>query len=120
MDVTTAEYKDLSGCRAMGLSKSGTLCLIAGRTVMGLVNLDRPETPAQKVPRRVGKHDIGEIQFSLGHETLSAIAVNNKVGFTREYTYVLYRRVYILLCCCCCWGDFLATLIKLDIISAVS
>ena len=31
MDVITAEYRELSGCQSMGLSKSGSLCLIAGK-----------------------------------------------------------------------------------------
>lgn len=79
MDRISAEHKDLSTCQALGLSRSGTLGLIAGRVHLGLVNLDHPDKIIHKVTRLTSKYDVSEIQFSLGNETLSAIAAGRKV-----------------------------------------
>ena len=78
MDRVSAEHRDLSCCKCMALTKSGSLCLIAGANQMGLVNLNQPDKLVTKQSRS-SKHDVGEIQFSLGRETLCAIASGNKV-----------------------------------------
>ena len=79
MDRISAEHRDLSNCHALGLSKSGSLCLIVGGNQIGLVNLDQPDKLVSKEARTNSKHDVGEIQFSLGRETLCAIASGNKI-----------------------------------------
>ena len=79
MDRISAEHKDLSSCYSLGLSHSGTLGLIVGRKYMGLVNLDKPGKLLHKEERTGSKHDIAEIQFSLGSETLCAVASGKKV-----------------------------------------
>ena len=58
----------------------GTLGAIAGKASMGLVNLDQPEKLLCKVKRKC-KEDVRELQFSLGAETLFAIAAGTKVSY---------------------------------------
>ena len=46
---------------------------------MGLINLDYPDKVITKQARLNSKYGVGEIQFSLGKETLCAIASGSKV-----------------------------------------
>ena len=50
---------------------------------MGLINLDQPDKVITK-RARLDKYDVGEIQFSLGKETLCAIASGSKVRFENK------------------------------------
>ena len=58
--------------------RSGKLGLIVGDKI-GLIDLDHPDKLVAKQNRINSKHDVSEIQFSLGKETLCAIASGNKV-----------------------------------------
>ena len=62
----------------------GTLGAIAGKASMGLVNLDHPEKLLCKIKRNC-KEDVRELQFSLGTETLFAVAAGTKVSYVSNF-----------------------------------
>ena len=59
-------FRELGLFQALGVSSRGSLALLASRTRLALVNLERPsEDPAIRANRRYPA-DVKEIQFSYG------------------------------------------------------
>ena len=78
MEVAANFSRDLQSCSSMGVSSSGQLGLLAGRRVLGLVNLDNPAVLVSREARQ-SKWDVITCQWSLLEENMVAIASNNKV-----------------------------------------
>eukprot|EP00088_Acartia_fossae_P050994 TRINITY_DN5725_c0_g1_i10.p1 TRINITY_DN5725_c0_g1~~TRINITY_DN5725_c0_g1_i10.p1 ORF type:complete len:1003 (-),score=271.71 TRINITY_DN5725_c0_g1_i10:834-3842(-) len=70
--------RELQSCTSMGVNCSGDLALLAGRRVLGLVNLDSPAQLYAREPRQ-SKWDVLTCQWSNLDEYKTAIASNNKV-----------------------------------------
>ena len=84
MNVVTGEFKDLASCFLLNVNYSGTLAVLAGHKVCGLVQLN--SISPYVIARRSGKgsnsqfHPVQDIKFQKGHDqNVIAEASANKV-----------------------------------------
>ena len=79
MDVITGEFKDLSCCHRLTLSRDGRTALLAGKKVYGLVSLnDVPVAHAVKVNRK-SKGQLWDVKYSRLRDDLVAEATDDRL-----------------------------------------
>ena len=84
MNVVTGEFKDLASCFLLNVNYSGTLAVLAGHKVCGLVQLNGISPFV--IAKRSGKssncqyHPVQDIKFQKGHDpNIIAEASANKL-----------------------------------------
>jgi len=78
MDTSVNYSRELQACTSMGVNCTGELALLAGRRVLGLINLDSPTQLFTREARQ-SKWDVLSCQWSNMDDYKTAIASNNKV-----------------------------------------
>ena len=84
MEVMANFSRELQSCTSMDINSSSQLALVAGRRVLGLVDLDQPNRLFYK-EARLSKWDVITCQWSLMEEGKAAVASNNKVEIFNLY-----------------------------------
>ena len=85
MDVSTGEFKDLASCFLLNVNRPGTLAVLAGSKVYGLVKLDNNLSHAVTTKRsghgsNVPNQPIQDIKFCKGQtHNIIAEASTNKI-----------------------------------------
>ena len=64
MDVVTGEFKDLSSCQLLSLSRDGRSALLCGRRTYGLISICDNLQLETKVARKKSTDDVNDIKFS--------------------------------------------------------
>ena len=84
MDVITGEFKDLASCFLLNVNYAGTLAVLAGNKVYGLVqlnnNLSYSATKRLRQGNNSHNHQIQDIKFCKGNKpNIIAEASTNKI-----------------------------------------
>ena len=77
-DVITGEFKDLSSCHALTLSRGGRTALLSGKRLYGLVTIADTLTLNAKIARK-SKHVLRDLKFSRLRDDLLAEASDHRL-----------------------------------------
>ena len=83
MDVSTGEFKDLASCDHLCVNRSGSVALLGGKKLYGLVGIESSgglNGSAFKTSRVSLKHDIIDLKFSSLDDEVALEAFSRKIA----------------------------------------